>query len=985
MLNDSTMSLTVSIYNPGTLKKEDLVRGFIVRQDLLQRLVEDLRREGREGMPQHQLLIGQRGLGKTTLLRRLGYAVEDDAELDQIWVPLAFPEEQYNISGLGDFWLNCVDALSDALERRGESRASERLDTRVEAVPKTGGKRAPEALKILLDEADRLNRRFLLLVDNFDLVLDRLPREQEWEFRRVLQEERRLHIIGASSRFLEAVYEHGRAFYDFFQIHELRGLDDEELFSLLRHLAKESGKQAIEDLLQNRKARIRTLRVLTGGNPRTALLLFRILAEGPEADVQRDVEQLLDLYTPLYKARFEELATQAQQVVDAMAIHWDPLTAGELAELLRLPVSQVSAQLKRLEDFGVVEKTPWFGEKKAAFQIAERFFNIWYLMRASRRLRRRLIWLVKFLEAWFDQQELSARARGFLASNPEAMGRERYAEMALAYSQAVTDRYLRRSLESAGLHAAIDEGMRQLVDFSDLPEELHDKAQRIQKVRELKDRVCRLGIDWDGIDPKDFWRVLGGSPNLSLAEKERVVEQVPALDGHGLHEMYERLKAAENEPFKLFEGTQEEQQRLYEALAAGDIEDVYDYEETSAVGDRWGLPALPVLAIASRIFVDGLPVEELQRAEVALRALTRQPELEAGAWFGLGCLLGWRLGRGEEAAEAFRRALAIQPNIANGWASLGLVLQRFEKYHEAETAYRRAIEVDANNAMAWRRLGELYARVRRDEEAEHAYNEAVSFDPSNPTVFKALGAVLIQLNRYEDAQAAYLQASELDRNDGDTWFQIGMVNVLRKNSTEAEAAFRRALELNPQNSLSWWGLSVALTGLDRIQEAAETFLCALSAPDTPQQMSTVLLELANRLPSQENLPLVIQVLQRGVEVFPGNTDLRLALAGVLIRSSRWVEARLIIEEIARGESDFVWPKLLRDVVQAGRVADMLHVLEETGADQRWRPAYEALKASQAGSADYLHRIAPEVRNVALDVLREIDPELFPKPEVVASE
>jgi hypothetical protein len=69
-------------------------------------------------------------------------------------------------------------------------------------------------------------------------------------------------------------------------------------------------------------------------------------------------------------------------------------------------VNLVSAQLKRLEDAGVVEKAPWFGEKKAAFQIAERFFNIWYLMRASRRVRQKLLWLVKFLEAWFDREKL---------------------------------------------------------------------------------------------------------------------------------------------------------------------------------------------------------------------------------------------------------------------------------------------------------------------------------------------------------------------------------------------------------------------------------------------------------------------------------------------------------------------------------------------------------------------------------------------------
>jgi hypothetical protein len=413
----------MTVYNPALLKKEDLIRGFVARQPLLERLLDDLRREGTTTAPQHHLLIGQRGLGKTTLLRRLAYAIEDDRTLDAAWMPLVFPEEQYNVASLGDFWLNCADALSDALDRKGERAAAEALDARVRSVPTDRAGRSAAALQILIAEADRLQRRLLLLVDNLDILLERLDPEQEWEFRRVISEERRLHFIGASSRVLEAFYEYGRAFYDFFQIHELKGLDDSETFTLLCKLAEQAAKPDVEKLLKEQPGRIRTLRLLTGGNPRTLVLLFKVLAEGGDSDVQRDVEQLLDLYTPLYKARFEELPTQAQQLVDAMAIHWDPLTAADLTALLRpLSVNLISAQLKRLEDLGVVEKAPWFGEKKTAFQIAERFFNIWYLMRASRRVRQKLLWLVKFLEAWFDREELGTGARGWLAQDTEALG-----------------------------------------------------------------------------------------------------------------------------------------------------------------------------------------------------------------------------------------------------------------------------------------------------------------------------------------------------------------------------------------------------------------------------------------------------------------------------------------------------------------------------------------------------------------------------------
>ena len=81
-------------YNPHLWGPDELRSIFVVRTRELQGLLDRLRATPDARVPQHVLVTGSRGMGKTTLLRRLALAVEDDAELSKRWVPVTFPEEQ---------------------------------------------------------------------------------------------------------------------------------------------------------------------------------------------------------------------------------------------------------------------------------------------------------------------------------------------------------------------------------------------------------------------------------------------------------------------------------------------------------------------------------------------------------------------------------------------------------------------------------------------------------------------------------------------------------------------------------------------------------------------------------------------------------------------------------------------------------------------------------------------------------------------------
>ena len=1149
LMSSSPGPLTMTIFNPALLRKEDLIRGFVARKDLLQRLLDDLRRVGEGTQGQHQLVIGQRGLGKTTLLIRLAFAIEDDPDLSSRWIPLVFPEEQYNVKDLEDFWLNCSDALSDALERMGETAAFAQLDEEVKHAP-IG---ADGALRVLLAASERVGRGLVLLVDNVDIVLDRVSKEEEWTFRRIISNEPRLYFIGASSRAAEAFYEYGRAFFDFFEVQDLRGLDDKDTFALIDALARETGDEQVQTLVRRNPGRVRTLRVLTGGNPRTLALLYRLLAEGPDGDVQRDVEQLLDTYTPLYKARFEELAAQAQQIVDAMAIHWDPITAGELADKLApLSVSQVSSQLKRLEDFGVVEKTPWFGEKKTAYQIGERFFNVWYLMRASRRVRRRLVWLVKFLEAWFECGEIVERAREYLSRDPKSEGRERYAEMALAYSQMVDDRHLARSLESAGLQAALDTSIRELIDFSDLPPELLDRKGRMERMRELRTRV--LAMSFEDLKADEFWRVLGGSPHLSPEEKVRIVQELPSLKPAALRELFGKLKMDEDRMIAAYPNRRIEITRIYEALANGELKDPYDTEGALSLANRWNLPWLAVAAVVARCdrscWPEDLSEIEIDKAEAALRILSAEPGHEARAWAELGSLfafrrsntlraeqafrrateidlqdasawynLGFALGnlkRHEEAEQAFCRATEINPQNASAWYNLGIALRNLKRYEEAEQAFRRATEINPQYALAWHNLGFALGSLKRDEEAEQGFRRATEIDPQDASAWHNLGFALGNLQRYEEAEQAYHRATELDPQYASAWSNLGLAlgnlkryeeaeqagrrateidpqyasawhnlgfalgNLQRyeeaeqayrqateidpqyasawynlgislgklkrheeaeqahrratetdpqhasawynlgnaldnlERHEEAEQAYRRATEIDPQDASAWNSLGIALGNLERYEEAEQAYRRAIEIDprdwypwanlaiqlinqggreqeafdaashwieldeDHWETAVEVLLPAARALGRGPHLSQLLAVLSRAHEHIPDDPRVEFVLVGLLTLDGKWSEARTLLHSLSLKEiSDpDVWT--FRILVEAGHTAETIGILEQTGANERWRPLYEALRAIAADSPEYLRRVAPEVRSVALDILAEIAPNLVNK-------
>src|SRR5665648_292268 len=421
-----------TIYNPHEQTEQELLDGFVIREKEFKILFQDIKKNEMRTPPQHYIIYGIRGNGKTSLLLKLFYEVRKDTDLNKWLIPIIFKEEQYNVRTLYKLWENIAQyleddyvefsGLPDKMELYGDSDDYEE-----------------KCLEVLQTALASNGKKIVLFFDNFGVFLNKLKDREHQRLREVLITCSEIKIIGASTFVDEATYDYGKPFFDFFKPVYLKGLNKEDTIKLLLKLNEKTTTGDVKEIIEKNPGRIEALRRLTSGIPRTIVLLYQIFVDSANGNSFKDLDALLDKVTPLYKSRMDDLPPQQQEIADIIAKNWDAITVKEIVKKSKMPSNAVSAQLKQLEKNRIIDKKVT-STKNNMYQISERFFNIWYLMRYSRRKDRcKVRWLVNFLEIWCDKKELGVRAKNHIEGLKSGKLYDKYAyHLSEAYAQMVS-------------------------------------------------------------------------------------------------------------------------------------------------------------------------------------------------------------------------------------------------------------------------------------------------------------------------------------------------------------------------------------------------------------------------------------------------------------------------------------------------------------------------------------------------------------------
>lgn len=382
-------------FNPG-LNQDDksLIKQYVVRLPQLKILLETIKDNTERPICQHRLYYGPRGRGKTMLMARVAAELKVNPKFSKNWIPIRLIEESYyEISNIGEFWLEVMSALTLSLPDEYQKNAQLSLKHLKENWSHPNLEQMAQAA--VLEQLENIDKKAVIMLENLHQLLDEINNDDfGWAIRRIMQNEPRImFLVTATTRF-DILDNAKKPFFEIFATSELPSLKRSESAKLWNTLTQSN---KTED-------QIAPLDILTGGSPRLLNIVAQFAKKNSIRELMENLTGLVDEYTEYFKSQLDALAPKERRVFLALADLWSESTAKEIAERARMDIRSTSALLGRLEHKGALKVNAEKPRRKT-YLIGERLFCIYYKLRRERSQESVIEGLVQFMVDFYTPKE----------------------------------------------------------------------------------------------------------------------------------------------------------------------------------------------------------------------------------------------------------------------------------------------------------------------------------------------------------------------------------------------------------------------------------------------------------------------------------------------------------------------------------------------------------------------------------------------------
>jgi tetratricopeptide (TPR) repeat protein len=199
---------------------------------------------------------------------------------------------------------------------------------------------------------------------------------------------------------------------------------------------------------------------------------------------------------------------------------------------------------------------------------------------------------------------------------------------------------------------------------------------------------------------------------------------------------------------------------------------------------------------------------KMGRSDDALQAFLEALALNSNLPYALDCLGMW-YGEHDDPAESlsyFTRSLAIEETSPT-YTLRGAAQLRLGLLEEARESFRKSIRINPLNDEAYFNLAVTFAEEQPTESVP-LLRRAIELDPEFAPAHSKLGQVLLRLD--DKLEAEYHLRRALELNGADRWAYLYLGNLLwsKGDLVNAESCFKRGIQVWPDSSIPYWCLGL---------------------------------------------------------------------------------------------------------------------------------------------------------------------------------
>jgi len=202
---------------------------------------------------------------------------------------------------------------------------------------------------------------------------------------------------------------------------------------------------------------------------------------------------------------------------------------------------------------------------------------------------------------------------------------------------------------------------------------------------------------------------------------------------------------------------------------------------------------------ANLVLIEALVASgDTHQAASRLQAFYERNRNDPHAWYWRG-IVADREGKWGAAVQYFSKAVLLDPEFADGWASMGDTLLANEKYKMADESYSRALQFDPDNEKAWLGKGKTMRVLGRWGAAIQCLDKYNSLVPNDKDAWLLKADTLFDKEKYRRAIDAYNKYMSLYQADSYALGRKGIALNQLGMADEARTCLEESVRLDQSN------------------------------------------------------------------------------------------------------------------------------------------------------------------------------------------